>query len=185
MKELSGTPLKEFPFKNLFKVGDLVNYQGPLLSLFSNEKGELYLFDWSDNDAQYNRWLVFRVRLNQLLQYLNKNISHHQLISTCLSDCIYSVDMDNELNYNNVIRLNADEIPEEYLPDKDVLHDDNECPHLDKIKLFINELELKAEKIRQKQWKDKFNISSSFYKKMMPSCKKIINREQLIIVVSS
>ncbi len=67
MKELTGNHLTEFPFQNIFKVGDLVNYHGPLLSLFSNDKGELYLFDWSDSDDNYNRWLVFRITLTQLI----------------------------------------------------------------------------------------------------------------------
>ena len=181
MKELSGTPVEKFPFPNLFKVGDLVNYQGPLLSLFSNEKGELYLYDWSDSDDKYNRWLVFRITLYQLIRYLNKNLSHYQLVRTYYSDCIFSVDIDDDLNYHNIKSLNVADIPEEYLPDKDILHNDEESPHLDKIKSYINQLELKATEACKEQWQDKFNISLS-YDQVMSSSRKIVNREQLFTV---
>jgi hypothetical protein len=181
MIELKGYKC-EFPFQGLFKVGDLVNYQGPLLSLFSNKKGELYLYDWSDSDNKYNRWLIFRISLEQLIQYLNKNLSHYQIIKTYYTDCIYSVDLDNDLNYNNIVRLNVDEIPEEYLPDKDVLHDDEECPHLEIIKSYINELELKTDEIRKKKWQDKFKISIPI-DQMMIGCRKTYNSGQLLMPV--
>ena len=91
--------------------------------------------------------------------------------------------MDNELNYHNIKQLNVDGIPEEYLPEKDVLHDDEESPHLELIKSYINKLELKAYKIREEEWKVKFsNIPNSIFKKMMTGCRKIENREQLIMI---
>lgn len=152
MKHLGGEQLLKFPFANLFKIGDLVHYQGPLLSLFSNTKGELYLFDWSDTNEKYNRWLVFRITLSQLIQYLNKNLSHYQLISTFFTDFIVSVDIDDDFTFHNVTLLNVKDIPDDYLPEKDVFHEDYESPHLEKIKAYINHLELEADKTRKKQW---------------------------------
>ncbi len=182
MKELPGTLLEINPFKTFFKVGDLVNYEGPLLSLFSNERGDLYLYDWSDKDTRYNRWLIFRITLDQLNHYLNGNLSHYQLITTCYTDNIYSVDIDGQLNYHNIRQLNVDEIPPEYLPKSNVLHDDEESPHLDKIKVFIQKLELKKGEILAKKWQDKFNIPIAQYKQMMQGRRKIVNREQLLTV---
>ena len=182
MTELKGASFEKFPFSDLFKVGDLVNYHGPLLSLFSNEKGELYLYGWSDSDDKYNRWLVFRITLNQLLQYLNKNLSHYQLMTTYYTDCIYSIDIDDDLNYHNVKSLNVAEIPKAYLPDKDVLHDEGESPHLEKIRSYISQLESQANEVRKKQWQHKFNIPQSSYDQIMLGSRKIVNREQLLTI---
>jgi len=181
MKELPGISLTEFPFKNIFKIGDLVYFDGPLLSVFSNDKGEIYLFDWSDNDDKYNRWLVFRISLTQLIQYLNKNISHYQLITTYFTDFIVSVDIDNDLNYYNVLLLNVADIPNDYLPDRDVTHIDEESPHLDKINAYVNQLELKAAADKQRQWQKKFKISMT-YEELLMNSNKISKREQILAV---
>jgi hypothetical protein len=181
MKKLTGNHLTEFPFQNLFKVGDLVNYKGPLLSLFSNEKGELFLFHWCDSDVNYNRWLVFKITLIQLFQYLNRKISHYQLITTYFTDYIISVDISNKLDYHNILLLNLFEMPEEYLPEKDVLHDDEESPHVGKIRDFINQLEVRVVDDRRKRWQQKFKTGLPF-EQVVVNSRRISNREQILAV---
>jgi hypothetical protein len=178
MIKLKGYSASEELFRDLKMIGDLVYYEGSLLSLFSNEKGELYLYDWSDSDDKYNRWLVFRVTLPQLLHYLNGNLSHYELITTEHTDSIYSVDLDNELNYHNILRLTVDEIPAEYLPKKHVMHDDNESPDIERIKQFVKEMQDKAYEARENKWKNKF--PNLLVKPVLALQTKITGREELM-----
>ena len=184
MIELKGTILERFPIDNLFKIGDLVNFQGPLLSLFSNNNGELFLYHWAESDDNYNRWLIFRITLNQLLQYLNKNLSHYNLVKTYTYYCdvIISIDIDKDFKYNNILQINMADVPTDYLPDKDVLHDDEECPHIDKINKYIATLESKTNEARKKLWQSKYNITPSLLEPMMIGCNRIFNRRQLMTV---
>ena len=130
MKELKGRKMYELPKDGLFKVGDLVNYEGPLMSLFSNNKGDLYIYDWSDCDDDSHRWLVYQVTLNQLRNYLNGHLTHYQLIMS--NSVVFVVDLDSDAKPHNITLLATIDIPLDYLPDKDVLHEDEDCPHLNK-----------------------------------------------------
>jgi hypothetical protein len=71
-------PLKQ-KFKNssfsnsLVRIGDLVNFEGPLLTLFEDVKnGHLYLFDWVDRFDAVNRWLIYQVYPKLLLAFIQK-----------------------------------------------------------------------------------------------------------------
>jgi hypothetical protein len=144
MKTLKGRQINQLPVDGLFKVGDLVNYEGPLMSLFSNQKGELYLYHWCDCDESHHRWLVYPVTLNQLINYLNRKLTHYQLIMG--NRVAYAVDLDGDAEVHNLTRLPTAEIPEDYLPDKEILHDDEDCPHLDQITDYLKDLASKTSK---------------------------------------
>jgi len=57
MKEVNGFSMS-FDFSKLKKKVDLIEMDGPLLSLYQNEQGDSYLFYWLDADSQYNRWML-------------------------------------------------------------------------------------------------------------------------------
>ena len=60
MKEVNGKP-SNFNIFDLTKVSDLIEFDGPLLSHFINDKNEDFLFLWCDVDQAYNRWVIFKV----------------------------------------------------------------------------------------------------------------------------
>ena len=112
MKTLKGRQITQLPVYNLFKIGDLVNYQGPLLSLFSNPKGELYIYQWCDCDESHHRWLIYPVTLNQLSNYLNRKLTHYQLMMS--HRVVYAVDLDGDAEPHHLLKLPTAEIPEDY-----------------------------------------------------------------------
>ena len=134
MLELKGTKIDKLT--PLHKVGDLVYFQGPLLSLYSDNNNALYLYDWAESDDEFNRWLVIKITLETLSKYIHKNLSHYDLIRK--SNEIYSVDIDNNIMPHNIIQLSK--IPTEYLPDKSVYHDNDECPNIKIIEEHIFKL---------------------------------------------
>jgi hypothetical protein len=57
MEALNGTALDKLPYKGLFKVSDLLYYEGPLLSHFRDSNDNHFFFYWVDVNEVYNRWL--------------------------------------------------------------------------------------------------------------------------------
>lgn len=103
-------------FSSFIKVSDLIYFDGPLLSHFISPNGENYLFYWCDVDDLQNRWIIFRTDLLTIQNYVEKKISLKEIITHPTDDFVYIVDIDDELHYNHVQLLLANEIPAEYIP---------------------------------------------------------------------
>lgn len=132
-KTFDGNELKN----RLVQIVDLINYEGPLLSLFLNLKDyQPYLFLWSGNDKKVNRWLVYRSTTAQLSKYINKQITHLDLLLSDESFC-YSIDIDNDLNWLNCIQLEKNTLPKSFLPSNDSFFDKTDCPDYAKLTEFI------------------------------------------------
>jgi hypothetical protein len=100
-------------------VSDLIFFDGPLLSLFENKEGDLYLYYWCDTNDTLNRWIILRVSIKSIKKYLSKKISLRDLILNPIDKFLYFVDMDNDLNYNHVNLVYPSELTLSYIPDKD------------------------------------------------------------------
>lgn len=118
MKTINGFNFN-FDFSKLIKVADLIYFDGPLLSHYMNDKGENYLFHWADADDDYNRWIVLRTDILSIQQYLDKKVNLRSLIMEPNDGFVFSVDIDDELNYTNIKVVPVEAIPEEYLPTED------------------------------------------------------------------
>src|SRR5690348_4423157 len=81
----------------LERVGDLVNFEGPLLSLFKY-KDNLYLFDWVDSGQKYNRWFIYQVSAYLLEQFLFRQISYKKLFESTnkKNQNIFYCDIENK-----------------------------------------------------------------------------------------
>ena len=101
MKAINGFNFN-FDFSKLIKVADLIYFDGPLLSHYMSDKGENYLFHWADADDEYNRWLVLRTDILSIKQYLDKKINLRSLIMEPNDGFVFSVDIDDNLNYTNI-----------------------------------------------------------------------------------
>lgn len=115
MKTINGFNLK-FDFSKLIKVADLIYYEGPLLSHYMSSKGENYLFYWVDVDDEYNRWVVIRTDIFSIQQYLEKKVTLHSVITHPNDGFVYTVDIDNDIQYHNIKVIPIDDLPEEYIP---------------------------------------------------------------------
>ena len=92
--------------------GDLIVYDGPLLSHFNNEKGEDYLYQWVDIDNNYNRWLVFKCE--NFYSFFTVDITLRDLILK--NDSVLIIDIDDDINIVNCWEVNLNDIPTSYMP---------------------------------------------------------------------
>jgi len=121
MVSLKGNLIKssEVPRYNFF--AHLVDFDGPLLSLFRGENNKDALFMWVDNDSSRNRWCIIPIVRSDLNDYLSQSIT--------LKDLINRQDFLIYFNYRETIRkegrvlvrssckeVNIEDIPEKYMP---------------------------------------------------------------------
>jgi hypothetical protein len=121
MKELNGYALP-FDFSKLTKKVDLIEMDGPLLSLYQNEQGECFLFYWVDADEQSNRWMLIRVQPDILLSYLRHEIPLRQVLVNPSDAIIWFSDRDASGEWHHTRCMEASSIPEDYLPEPDAVH---------------------------------------------------------------
>lgn len=118
MRRIEGYNI-EYDFSSFKKIADLVNLDGVFLSHYVSSKGDDYLFYWVDRDDNDNRWLVLRVSLASIQKFIGKNLTLLELIKNPNDGYLYSVDVDNDLNYHNIMLLQTSAIPENYFPEAD------------------------------------------------------------------
>lgn len=116
MEDLKGTKVEVEILPRLKKVAELIYFDGPLLSLFTNTAGDTYLYNWSDNDEEVNRWLVFRVNTKSLTSYLKHHINLRDLILNPSDDFVYAVDLDDDLRRRALYIIKPDDLPSSYVP---------------------------------------------------------------------
>jgi hypothetical protein len=122
---------------SLTRVVDLVNIDGPLLTLYQHVNKNLYLLDWVDRDITANRWLIYRTNPLFLEQFMKCNISHHALFMGGES-FVYKTDIDKNLNWNNWQIIEKKYLPNGYFPSKDILFEKEYCSDYQKLVDFIH-----------------------------------------------
>lgn len=115
MKEINGIKINKLGFHPQ-KLGDLIYHEGPLLSLFIDKDNPdlYYIFKWSDNDQDTNRWIVTQVNALSLRAFFYKQTSLRDIILN--NPVCYCVDIDNDLNEKSVLVCSTTDLPKEYLP---------------------------------------------------------------------
>lgn len=123
MKAVEGNLISDLPYKNLEEVQILVFNDRPILTHYKDENNKDILFLLVDHNGNIDRWLVWSVSENSLNKYLNKTISLKYLleknqIENPLWESSYPflVDIDNNVNFNKIIDVNFDLLPDEYKP---------------------------------------------------------------------
>ena len=115
MEVLNGIKIKELPFI-LTKKGDVLFYNGPILSHFKSNDSKDFFMLWLDNDIIYTRWLLFYVSEENLKRYFSKSLSLLELVLCNQKDFIYFIDIDCNIDYKNIIRKAVKDFPMEYAP---------------------------------------------------------------------
>ena len=101
------------------KVDDLIEYAGPVLSLYRDMDGNPLLRYWANNDDEINRWLIVPTTLEQLNCYLSKKISLRDLLLFPEGGAVILLDTNDDQNPTKITLLQASEIPSDYLPRED------------------------------------------------------------------
>jgi len=81
MERLNKYEKPEIELKNhLTRIGDLINMDGPMLILFQDDRNkDFFLFDWVDGDDLTNRWIIFKVRREDLTDFVCGRISYKRV----------------------------------------------------------------------------------------------------------
>src|SRR5580700_5744214 len=120
------------------RIGDLINIDGPLLTLFQDQRDtSFYLYDWMDTDNRVNRWIIYKVSPSDILKYIGGEITHLQLFKKAEKLIYHYTDIDpcNLLEYK-IFELNF--LPDRYSETSDNFFDEEYCPDVQKILLFVN-----------------------------------------------
>lgn len=110
--------IKSLEFK-FIKKGDLIYQDGPILSHFVNNLNQDYFFYLVDCDDRFNKWMVFPVTKNELLEFFNKKLSLLTIISNVYTGFVYLIDINDDIQYENIFTCNIDEIEKDYLPNEE------------------------------------------------------------------
>jgi hypothetical protein len=132
--------------RNLFiRIGDLLHIEGPLLTLFQDQKdARLYLYDWMDSDNRVNRWIVYGISPESVLDYVRKEITHMELFSRAENVAYYFADIDPcNLNDYKIKKLKS--LPTNYSQTEDNFFDEEYSKDAEKILLFVSRLKATEE----------------------------------------
>lgn len=117
-KEIVMTALEKLPLGELTKIGDLIEFEGPVLSHFKNEYGLDILFYWVDNTSDCNTWLVFIIPSDTLDAYCRSLVSLKTVVESITDDQFYLVDINERVEYTKITKLAFNEINPDYLPEE-------------------------------------------------------------------
>lgn len=118
MKDIQGTRIDKLGFYPQ-KLGDLIYFEGPLLSLFidKNKPDTYYLYKWADNDETSNRWIITPIDSSVLRSFFKKEVSLKEIILN--NPICYCIDLDGDLTERVIYVCSSTDLPEGYLPSED------------------------------------------------------------------
>lgn len=138
LQHISGFKVFSLP-DELNKLGDLMYFDGPLMSIYTNQQNEPFVFDWVEASEKYNRWLVYKVEKEVLADYIFGRKTHFELLNSPVNDIVFSIEKDSKGVISNCIVLSIKNLPYDYLPEYDLKFDKEDSLNLDYI---INGLKL-------------------------------------------
>ena len=104
------------------KVEDLLVYDGPVLSHFVNSAGEHFLYYWVDETEQCYQWLIFKIEISLLNNYLTGAQSLREILLHESIPFYYTADTSKSSSdlveniWGNVRLINKGALPADYLP---------------------------------------------------------------------
>jgi hypothetical protein len=113
--ELEGEILKKLPF-DLIKCDDLIYFEGPVLSYFKDKNYNDYFMRWIEMDDQCNRWMLFQVSKENVLEHLNGQVTLLSLINRAASGIVYFIDINSDIEFKQINCVQVSKIPNGYLP---------------------------------------------------------------------
>ena len=129
---------------DLINLGDLMYFDGPLMSLFMNKnKGHFYIFDWVNANEQFNQWIAYQVPLSRVSKFMEGTLSHRDLMRHSLHNEFTLIDIDNDLNYYQRSTLTFAALPPSYLPKENTYFLIKNCPDFNAIQEQISTISSK------------------------------------------
>ena len=121
------------------RIGDLINIEGPMLSLFEDSSTkQLFLYDWVDSDQNVNRWLIYQSLPSDLFEYISKNISHLDLFNRSVRGAYYCADIDSRKQIGHYEICQLKNVSDVYFPTKGQFFDVEYSTDFEKIILLVS-----------------------------------------------
>ena len=127
-------------FKKQEKLFDIEWFEGPMMSLFINDKKELFIYKWVNVNDDSHTWLVFRTSKDLVTAYVRKEISGGEFILNATKKSWYLVDINPTLEFSNIRIISAQELKQTILPISDTFFRIGNCIEPESIKKFIAEV---------------------------------------------
>jgi hypothetical protein len=124
-------------FKEQQKQLDIEWFDGPLMSLFSNKKGALFIYKWVDVNPSGHTWLIFRTTEDLLAAYIHKVISEKALTLLAPDKSWFLAEISPELKFSNPRLLTRLELKREVLPETHTFFEEENCPEPAKLYAFM------------------------------------------------
>lgn len=120
MIKLKGKPISTGDMPKFNWYADLIDFDGPLLSLFKGERNTDALYMWVDNDTRRNRWCIIPVNRTTLNDYLQKRTSLKEVVLSAKKVIFFNMfEGVNGLTKRSCIEVARDDFPADYFPDED------------------------------------------------------------------
>ncbi len=117
MIDLVGMKLSGLNFQ-LVHLGDLLAYEGPLLShcVDQSDPTDHYLYKWCDVDDHAHRWMIFKVTENELSAFFRFETTLLEMVKS--KRFVYFQDKNGEFIFQTIL-VSIENIPDAYLPGVD------------------------------------------------------------------
>ena len=98
MIKIDGTPIKVSKFESHEHVCDLIELDGPLLSLYTDSRDN-WLYLWCDTDnLKTNRWMLLRVARQSLVDFFERKVNLRFLLHDALSIVVLDEVVNESVN---------------------------------------------------------------------------------------
>ncbi len=121
------------------KLFDIEWFEGPMLSLFRDKEGDLFIYKWVDVNKDSQTWLVFRTSPDLIAAYIQRVISERALVLLAADKTWYLTDINSALEFSNERKITAQILRQSFLPLSDTFFKTDNCPEPEKIQAFIAE----------------------------------------------
>lgn len=117
MVQIAGTPLDRDDWPKYTWNADLVEFEGPLVSLYRTDDDRDALFIWVDASRATNRWCIVPVDRTRLAGYLTQQLALRDLIDA--QQVLIVVNIGSTGRRTHALWVNRSALPAEYLPGHD------------------------------------------------------------------
>lgn len=100
------------------KLGDLLEHEGPLLSLYVDRDNpeHYFLYKWVDSNKECNRWAILPCTSKDLLAFFEGEKSLRKLFLN--KPFCFVIDMDEDLQIQSIQIASTGALPEAFLPNE-------------------------------------------------------------------
>lgn len=142
LRNIKGFKIDTLPFE-LEKVGDLMYFDGSLMSVYKDLNNNPFILDWVDSNDKFNRWLVYQINLTSLNSYIIGESTHYNLLNNPINAIIFVVDKDKNNLIVNCQICSPNNLPYDYFPESELKFENDDSRNLEAI-IENFQLDLKA-----------------------------------------